>query len=148
MVAEYPDARTEYVQYPQHIGTRKLAKKWGIPYKTIADQCKREDWVKERKRFQGKVRAKSEEEAAETLAEARSRWAREYRTLQAAGLKAFKKLEPRTAGEAARIIDLGIKGEVMQREDEKDTETPRTLLDLIRIAHEEEEDENKRTSSD
>jgi hypothetical protein len=112
---EYPDYRTEYIQSPQPISTRKLARKWGVPYNTICTQCRKEKWVELRRQFQCKVTAKSEEEAVETLAEAHVRWAREYRTLQAKGLKGLQTHEPRTAGEAARLLDLGIKGEMLQR---------------------------------
>jgi hypothetical protein len=117
---QYPDYRTEYVQSPKRIGTRKLAQKWSVPYKTISEQCTREGWVEQRGRFQGKVRAESEKEAAETLAEARVRWAKEYRAIQAAGLKGLKGLEPKTAGEAARLLDIGIKGEMLMREGESE----------------------------
>lgn len=119
-MAEYPDHRTEYIQSPQPISTRKLARKWKIPYKTVSDQCRHEGWVEQRRRFQGRVRAESEHEAVETLAQARVRWAKEFRTLQAVGLKALKTLKPRTAGEAARLVEVGIKGEVAQRAGEID----------------------------
>ena len=131
-MATYSDHRTEYIQSPQPIGTRKLARKWKIPYKTIADQCRHEGWVEQRKQFQGKVRAESEREAVETMAEARSRWAREFRTLQAVGLRALKTLKPRTAGEAARLIEVGIKGEfLLQREDGSREESAEALQELI-----------------
>lgn len=115
---QYPDHRTEYIQSPTSIGTRKLAKKWGVPYRTIREQCTKEGWVAQREQFQGKVRAESEKEAAETLAEAKARWAKEYRAIQAVALKALRELEPKSAGEAARLLDIGIKGEMLQREDE------------------------------
>ena len=119
-MAEYPDHRTEYIQNPQPVSTRKLARKWKIPYKTVSDQCRHEGWVEQRRQFQGRVRAESEHEAVETLAQARARWAKEFRTLQAVGLKALKTLKPRTAGEAARLVEVGIKGEVLQRTGETD----------------------------
>ena len=130
-MADYPDYRTEYIQSPDPVGTRELARKWGVPYPTLADQCKREGWVEQRKQFHRKVMAKSEDEAAETLAEARARWAKEYRTLQAVALKALKTLKPRAAGEAARLLDLGIKGEMLQREEEKDEDLPEALRQII-----------------
>ena len=133
---EFPDAKTEYIQSPDMVSTRKLATKWGVPYPTIADQCKRERWVEARKQFHRKVIAKSEDVAAETLAEARTRWAKEYRTLQAKGLKALAALEPRTAGEAARLLDLGIRGERLQREEEQAQEMPQTLRDLLLLVRE------------
>ena len=116
--------------------TRQLAKRWGIPYPTLADQCKREGWVEQRKQFHRKVIAKSETDAVESLAEARARWAKEYRTLQAKGLKALAALEPRTAGEAARLLDIGIKGERLHREEEKAQEMPQTLRDLLLLVRE------------
>jgi hypothetical protein len=128
---KYPDYRTEYIQSPQPIGTRKLARRWKIPYKTIADQCRHEGWVEQRKQFQGKVRAESERQAVEALAEARSRWAKEYRTLQAAGLKGLKTLKPKTAGEAARIVDIGIKGERLQREEQSRDEESEALQEIV-----------------
>jgi hypothetical protein len=137
-VDEYPDCQTEYIQSPEMVSTRKLAKKWDIPYPTIADRCKREGWVEQRKQFHRKVIAKSEDVAAETLAEARARWAKEYRTLQAKGLKALGGLEPRSAGEAARLLDLGIKGERLQREEDNAAEMPQTLRDLILLLRGEE----------
>jgi hypothetical protein len=138
---EYPDYRTEYIQSPQPIGTRKLAKKWKISYTRIVKQCKKERWVEQRREFQARVKAKQEEEAVETLADARARWAKEYRTLQAAGLKGLKRLKPRTAGEAARIVDIGIKGERLQREEEQAQQAPQTLKDLILMVTEKEPDE-------
>jgi hypothetical protein len=140
-VAEYPDYKTEYVQSPTRVSTRKLARKWNVPYATIATRCRREGWVAERKQSQRKVSARQEEEAVESLAEAHARWAKEYRTIQAAGLKALKKLEPRTAGEAARMVDIGIKGERLQREEEQSQEMPQTLRDFILLAKEMESDE-------
>ena len=113
---EYPDCKTEYVQSPTPISTRKLARKWKVPYATIATRCRKEHWVAERKQFQRKVSARLEEEAIESLAEARARWAKECRTLQAVGLKALRILEPKTAGEAARLLEAGIRGEMLQRE--------------------------------
>jgi hypothetical protein len=133
---DYPDYQTHYIQSPEMVSTRKLAKKWDVPYPTIADRCKREGWVELRKQFHRKVIAKSEDQAAETLAEARVRWAKEYRTLQAKGLKALTDLDPRTAGEAARLLDLGIKGERLQREEEQAAEMPQTLRDLILLLRE------------
>jgi hypothetical protein len=130
-VPEYPDYRTEYIQSPQPISTRRLAKKWGVPYNTICTQCTKEGWVAERRQFQGKIKAESEREAVETLAEARTRWAKEYRTLQAAGLKALKRLQPRTAGEAARLVDVGIRGEALQRENETANNLPEALAELL-----------------
>ena len=130
---EYPDFRTEYIQSPEIVSTRTLAKRWGVPYPTIADRCKREGWVEQRKQFHRKVIAKSEDEAVESLAEARTRWAKTYRAMQATGLKGLNRLEPRTAGEAARILDLGLKGEMTQREEEQKEEVPKTLADLIRL---------------
>jgi hypothetical protein len=135
-VDEYPDCQTEYIQSPEMVSTRKLAKKWDVPYPTIADRCKREGWVELRKQFHRKVIAKSADDAAETLAEARARWAKEYRTLQAKGLKALGALEPRSAGEAARLLDLGIKGERLQREEEQAAEAPQTLRDLLLLVRE------------
>jgi hypothetical protein len=126
---QYPDHRTEYIQSPKRIGTRKLATKWGIPYRTISEQCTKEGWVAQREQFQGKVRAESEKEAAETLAEAKARWAKEYRALQATGLKALRELEPKTAGEAARLLDIGIKGEMLQREGEPDH--PHVIIEYV-----------------
>jgi len=133
---EFPDAKAEYIQNPEMVSTRKLAKKWGISYPTIADQCKREGWVEQRKQFHRKVIAKSETDAVESLAEARARWAKEYRTLQAKGLKALAALEPKTAGEAARLLDVGIKGERLHREEEKAQEMPQTLRDLLLLIRE------------
>ena len=49
-----------------------------------------------------------------------ARWAREHRSLQALALEVLKELVPRTAGEAARLLDIGIKGETLQRGDEPD----------------------------
>jgi hypothetical protein len=140
-VAEYPDYKTEYVQSPTRVSTRKLARKWKVPYATIATRCRKEGWVAERKQFQRKVNARQEEEAIESMAEARARWAKEYRTLQAAGLKGLKTLKPKTAGEAARIVDIGIKGERLQREEEQAQEMPQTLRDFILLAREEESSE-------
>jgi hypothetical protein len=68
--------------------------------------------------------------------EARARWAKEYRTLQAKGLKALGTLEPRSAGEAARLLDIGIKGERLQREEEQAAQMPQTLRDLIVLLRE------------
>ena len=128
---EYPDYRTEYIQSPQPISTRRLARKWGVPYNTICTQCTKEGWVAERRQFQGKIKAESEREAVETLAEARSRWAKEYRTLQAVGLKGLGKLKPRSAGEAARIVDLGIKGEKLEREVQEDEEAAQAIQEIV-----------------
>jgi L-lactate utilization protein LutC len=128
---EYPDYRTEYIQSPKPISTRKLAKKWRVAYTRIVKQCKRDRWVEERREFQAKVKAKQEEEAVETLAEARTRWAKEYRTLQAVGLKGLSKLQPRTAGESARILDLGIKGEKVHREEQDDDETTQAIKEIV-----------------
>jgi hypothetical protein len=108
-----------------------LARKWKVPYATIATRCRKEGWVAERKQFQRKVSAKQEEAAVETLAEARARWAKEYRTLQAVGLKGLGKLQPRTAGEAARIVDIGIKGEVVHREEQDDEETAQAIKEIV-----------------
>jgi hypothetical protein len=127
---KYPDYGTEYIQSPEPISTRKLARKWGVPYGTICSRCRKQKWVEQRMQFQCKVKAKTEEEAVETFAQAQMRWAREYRTLQAVGLEALKTMKPRTAGEAARLLDLGIKGEMLQRED--DSGKPiNTITDLI-----------------
>jgi hypothetical protein len=127
---KYPDYRTEYIQSPEPIGTRKLARKWGVPYGTICTRCRKQKWVEQRMQFQCKVKAKSEEEAVETFAEAQLRWAREYRTLQAVGLEALKTMRPRTAGEAARLLDLGIKGEILQREEDPGKQI-NTITDLV-----------------
>jgi hypothetical protein len=130
-VAEYPDYKTEYVQSPTPISTRKLARKWKVPYATIATRCRKEGWVAERKQFQRKVSAKQEDEAIESMAEARARWAKEYRTLQAAGLKGLKTLKPKTAGEAARIVDIGVKGEKLHREDQNDEDTAQAIKEVV-----------------
>jgi hypothetical protein len=145
---QYPDHRTEYIQSPQPVGTRKLARRWGIPYRTIREQCTKEGWVAQREQFQGKVRAESEKEAAETLAEAKARWAKEYRMLQAKGLKGLKKHEPRSAAEAARLLDLGIKGEMLQR-DVPQGEQIRDVDDIFRaIRRIREERDEKRTTEE
>jgi hypothetical protein len=128
---KYPDYRTEYIQSPQPISTRRLATKWHVPYNTICTQCTKEGWVAERRQFQGKIKAEQEREAIETLAQARARWAKEYRTLQAVGLKSLRKLKPRTAGEAARIVDIGIKGELLQREEQDDEETSQAIQEIV-----------------
>ena len=128
---EYPDYRTEYIQSPSPISTRKLAKKWRVAYTRIVKQCKRENWVEQRREFQARVKARQEEEAVETLAQARARWTREYRVLQSTALKGLRKLTPRTAGEAARILDLGIKGEKLQREEQEDEEASQAIQEIV-----------------
>ena len=131
---EYPDYRTEYIQGPTPIGTRKLAKKWGVAYTRIVKQCQKERWVEQRSEFQGKVKAKQEADAIETLAEARARWAKTYRAMQAAGLKGLSKHAPRTASEAARMLDIGLKGEIATREHEEADQTPNTWVELLEAA--------------
>jgi hypothetical protein len=128
---EYPDYRTEYIQSPKPISTRKLAKKWRVAYTRIVKQCTKERWVEQRREFQQKVKAKQEEEAIETLAQARVRWAKEYRTLQAVGLKGLSKLQPRTVGEAARVVDIGIKGEMLQREEQEDEDASQAIQEIV-----------------
>jgi predicted nucleic acid-binding Zn ribbon protein len=123
--------RDEYVQSPKPVSTRRLARKWKVPYHRIAAQCRLESWVEQRREFQAKVKAKQEEEAVESLAEARSRWAKTYRVMQAVGLKGLGKLRPRTAGESARILDLGVKGEKLEREVQDDEETAEAMRDLV-----------------
>jgi hypothetical protein len=123
--------RDEYVQSPKPVSTRRLANKWKVPYHRIAAQCRLENWVEQRREFHAKVKAKQEEEAVESLAQARARWAKEYRTLQAVGLKGLSKLQPRTAGEAARIVDIGVRGECAHREQQDDEETSESIKELV-----------------
>ena len=125
------DYRSEYVQSPKPVSTRRLARKWKVPYHRIAAQCRLEKWVEQRREFQAKVRARQEEQAVESLAEARSRWAKTYRVMQAVGLKGLGRLQPRTAGESARILDMGIRGEKSERFEQDDEETSQAIREIV-----------------
>lgn len=60
---DYRDYRTEYVQSPENISLRNLAKKWGKSFGTIASQNKREGWADLRTQYQHKLATAIEEKS-------------------------------------------------------------------------------------
>lgn len=62
--------RREYVT--TKISTTALAEKLGIRYRTLADRCRKDGWVQQRKDYESKVAERTSEKVAEKVAENQS----------------------------------------------------------------------------
>ncbi len=66
---EYISPEVEYVQSDDKTSLRKLAKKWGVPFGTIAARSKRRQWSKRREQYREKVNTAAEQKSVEGEAE-------------------------------------------------------------------------------
>lgn len=69
--ADWDAIKTEYIT--TRISQRALATKYGVPYNTIADRSRKNDWVGQRERYKSKVNAKTLAKAENKASTYRSR---------------------------------------------------------------------------
>lgn len=62
---QYSSPEVEYVRSDEKISLRKLAKKWGMPFGTIAARSKRHSWSEKREQYRGKVNTAIEQKSIE-----------------------------------------------------------------------------------
>jgi len=67
---DWNSIRQEYIS--TDISTTELAKKHGIRYRTLADKCRNEGWVQQRKDYAARVAERTTEKMAEKTAENQS----------------------------------------------------------------------------
>lgn len=70
---QYSSPEVEYVQSDEKISLRNLAKKWDMPFGTIAARSKRREWSKKREQYREKVNTAVEQKSIEGEAEDVSR---------------------------------------------------------------------------
>ncbi len=106
----FPDPRTEYIQ--TDINLRDLAKQWKLSQTAMSSRSKKENWVTQRKQFKIKTWAKSDEKAAETIADMNTRHLKQFKHLQDKALKTIQnKRKFEKDRDAVTALVEGVKGE-------------------------------------
>ena len=95
---------------------------------TIGEWRRAEGWDKERQYIQKVVEERISLAVAETISEMNSRHLKEYQLLQNKGVQGMKAHDPRTAAEAASMLDSGIKGERLVRGEPTEVREVRSLM--------------------
>ena len=107
----------------------QIAERLGIKRaETIGEWRRSEGWEKERQYVQKVTEERVTQAVAETIAEMNSRHLKEYQLLQTKGVQALKTLDPKTAAEAASMVDSGIKGERLVRGEPTEVREVRALM--------------------
>ena len=95
---------------------------------TISDWRREGGWDQEREVFARITEQRISEAVAETITEMNSRHLKEFQLLQTKGIHGLKQHDPRTAQEAAGMIDAGIKGERLVRGEPTEVREVRALM--------------------
>ena len=107
---------------------QQIADRLGIQRpETIGEWRRADGWEEEREHIQ-RLTEEDHPGGAETLSESNSRHLKEYQLMQTKGVQALRSLDPKTAAEAAAMIDSGIKGERLVRGEPTEVREVRALM--------------------
>lgn len=95
---------------------------------TIGEWRRAGQWDRERQYVQQVVEERVSLAVAETVSEMNERHLKEFQLLQSKGVKGLKDLDPRTAAEAAAMLDTGIRGERLVRGEPTEVREVRALM--------------------
>lgn len=95
---------------------------------TIGDWRRNDGWDLERDIIQKATEERISQAIAETVSEMNERHLKEYQLLQTKGVQALKHLDPRSATEAAAMLDAGVKGERLVRGEPTEVREVRALI--------------------
>ncbi|MFH2053560.1 MAG: hypothetical protein ABIK96_13935 [bacterium] len=108
---------------------QQIAERLGIQRpETVAEWRRAENWEEERQVIQRLMEEKIARAVTETLTEANARHLKEYQLVQTKGVQALKTMDPKSAGEAMAMIDIGIKGERLVRGEPTEVREVRALM--------------------
>ncbi len=108
---------------------QQIADRLGIQRpETIGEWRRADGWEEERQHIQRLTEEKITRAVSETLSESNSRHLKEYQLMQTKGVQALRSLDPKTAAEAASMIDSGIKGERLVRGEPTEVREVRALM--------------------
>ena len=108
---------------------QQIADRLGIQRpETIGEWRRADGWEEERRHIQKMMEDKITQAVMETLSESNSRHLKEYQLMQTKGVQALRSLDPKTAAEAAAMIDSGIKGERLVRGEPTEVREVRALM--------------------
>jgi len=108
---------------------QQIADRLGIQRpETIGEWRRTDGWEEERQHIQQLTEQKIAQAVSETLSEANARHLKEYQLMQNKGVQALRNLDPKTAAEAASMIDSGIKGERLVRGEPTEVREVRALM--------------------
>jgi transposase-like protein len=112
-----------------HKSDVQIAEELGIARPgTISDWRREEDWDREQEIFQQITERRIAEAVSETISEMNTRHLKEFQLLQSKGVQGLKQRDPRTAQEAAAMIDTGIRGERLVRGEPTEVREVRALM--------------------
>ncbi|MBU2500750.1 hypothetical protein KJ682_05430 [bacterium] len=108
---------------------QQIAQRLGIKRpETIGEWRRSEGWDEERRVVQQVTEERVNQAVAETISEMNSRHLKEFQLMQTKGVQGLKSLDPRTAAEAAAMLDSGIKGERLVRGEPTEVREVRALM--------------------
>jgi hypothetical protein len=108
---------------------QQIADRLGIQRpETIGEWRRADSWEEERQHIQKLMEDKITQAVMETLSESNARHLKEYQLMQTKGVQALRSLDPKTAAEAASMIDSGIKGERLVRGEPTEVREVRALM--------------------
>jgi len=95
---------------------------------TIGEWRRADGWDAERAYVQQVVEERVSLAVAETVSEMNSRHLKEFQLMQTKAVQGLKVLDPKTAAEAASMLDSGIKGERLVRGEPTEVREVRSLM--------------------
>jgi len=108
---------------------QQIAQRLGIKRpETIGEWRRAEGWEEERQYVQKITEERVTQTVAETISEMNSRHLKEFQLMQSKGVQGLKTLDPKTASEAAAMLDAGIKGERLVRGEPTEVREVRALM--------------------
>ena len=88
-----------------------VANRFGVAKRSVTKLASREKWQQRLEEIEAKARQEAEQKAANSLANLTDRHLRTVRILGAKALQALKEMPIRSAGEAAKMLDISLRQE-------------------------------------
>lgn len=104
---EWSKAKTDYIK-DETMSYAKLAEKYGVAKRTVAERAAKENWQKLRKDTSIKVHQNLSEKVGEVIATARARHIKLGLKLQKKGGKAIRNIKPKSFEEGRKAVVSGI----------------------------------------